>query len=245
MRFNKLFSIVLSLIILFAFTSCNQKIEKDTMSYDVAYNEFLNSNKWRKINLYNEGESEINSVEIVAQKIFDFDDNGIPELWFVAKTPGNKDSSKGEEISGFCTIDNNKVKILLKGYISGGTIGGETINILYDKEMSQHVIALIGYSRGFNGNMAWGEYYSLNNGLFDKVAQISQISQVGNQYEDIELQDPKLYYVEKESPLESSDDEKYITVYKVNEKQVSIEEFNQIKSRFVLPENEKFILQKI
>jgi hypothetical protein len=216
------------------------QIENQT-DYNTIYENFLKSKEWRKVK---QGEEpfEIDSVEVESKKIFDFDSNGIPELWFIAKTSGEASMGK-EEISGFCTITDNKVKILLSGYISGGTIGGDSVDIRFDKKTSEHVVGLTGYAGGFGGNMSWANYYSYKTGTLNQIIQFSQMSQIDEQYDDKELQDPALYYIEKENPFKSSGAKSYITIYKVNDKQITKEVYQKTVKRFILPGNKEFVIK--
>jgi hypothetical protein len=252
--------LIVSLVLVCAFTACGraqnsinpigdgstatteQGIQtENSEAYDVIYEDFLNSTKWREVEDTTQWDEpfEVNSVEIESKKIFDLDGDGVPELWFVARTPGD---GGGEEVSSFCTIIENEVKVLLSGYRSGGTIGGDWIGICFDNGTSKHIVGLFGYTGGFGGIMSWAVYYSYEEGTLNRIIDLNQMSQPGKQYDGEELQDPSLYFIEEDSVSFSG--EPYISVYKVNDKQVTKEAYEEVVDRFVDPKDKEFILEE-
>ncbi len=256
MKIKKTILFALFLSVICTLSSCGQLLDspddsvendskegKDNNSkeYNIIYDKYINSNEWKKVKQENKT-YDIDSVEIDFYKIYDFNNDGIPEFWYIARE-SDYDVEGGIELSGFCTIVDNNVKVLLTGYRSGGTIGGDSIKMYFDEETSHHVIGLTGYASGFGGKTSWAEYYTLKDASLNQLTHLSQISQMEDEYEDSELKDPSLYYVEKEAPFESSDAQSYITIYKVNNKQVTKEDFNKVKSRFVKPKDKNFIMK--
>ena len=130
------------------------------------YEAFLASKQWK---LMEDGAGDLVEwdFELTAHKIFDFDGDGVDELWLEASEPGGFD-----KFSGFYAIEDAQVKELLSGYITGGSIGGDEVAMFYDTQTKQHLVSVVGYAGGFGGNASYGTYYEYKNGHLREVLDL-------------------------------------------------------------------------
>jgi len=134
------------------------------------YEAFIESRQWT---FMEDGAGDLSEwdFELTARKMFDFDGDGVDELWIEASEPGGFD-----KFSGFYCIEDAQVKELLTGYITGGTIGGDEVAMYYDTQTKQHLAGLSGYAGGFGGNASYGTYYECENGQLREVLSLEMES---------------------------------------------------------------------
>ena len=141
------------------------------------YEEFLESREWA---LMEDGAGDLSEwdFELAAQKIFDFDGDGVDELWIEASEPGGFDL-----FSGLYTIESAQVKELLSGYVTGGSIGGNCVVAYYDTQTQQHIVSLVGYAGGIGGGggVRYGTYYEYENGQLREVLDLKLESLYGRE----------------------------------------------------------------
>ena len=159
------------------------------------------------------------AFEITAKRILDFNGDGTLDLWFraenissVTRWPSNRTNA----ITVFATIVDGEVMVLLRGYFTGGSIGGSYVTSAYAQETSEHLVVLSGFAGGFGGLMTGARFYHVHEGELAKLYSIEY-----------------WYYFETEL------EERFI----VNGEEVSAEVYNQISSRLINPTNEYFFLQ--
>jgi tetratricopeptide (TPR) repeat protein len=215
-----------------------RRSEPDIDEYELYY-QFMNSRQWAED--YRLGDYVgTTDIEITAYKIFDFDDNGTNELWLEAYAYDYRPRG----ISGFYTIEGGQVKNLLIGNLSGGSIGGDWVAVRFDAQTGNHLIGLEGFAGGFGGNSSWGEYFEYVNGQISGVFNIFTMSQVEYNFSETQLEDETLYYVEEHNLFsESEPQSRYITIYEIDNVQVTREAYEQIRTRLLNPSEEKFILK--
>jgi tetratricopeptide (TPR) repeat protein len=210
--------------------------------YEKIYTQYMDSKQWQvDYEPQDEYEStDMADYKITAHKIFDLDGNGIPELWFHAEASDEFAGPRGPERRDFfCAIQDSRVIQLLSGYISGGSIGGDEISILYDTEEQTHVVCKTGYAGGFGGSMSWIETYHYADGIISKDMGYSVLTQIASNYADGELDDPNLYYEDSGMTVGN---EPTFTVYKVNDVQVKRDVYEKTDSRFTDPITDEFKL---
>ena len=182
------------------------------------YEAFLESGNWVRIWCPQRGEmvSSVNNgrYEITAKRIFDFDGNGTLDLWFRAEDT----NSSIEVITGFATIVDGQVMLLLSGYASGGSIGGTFVTSAYNQETSEHVITRRGLIGGFGGRVHYADFYSMENGELTLLYSI---------------------WHESHWPAGGGEVEE---IFKVNSEEVSDEVYNQIAGKFIAPIDDYFVL---
>ena len=214
--------------------------ELSNMDYEKIYTEYMESAQWQdEYEPQDEYESDITDFKITTSKVFDFDDNGIPELWLHAESSNELGLGGPARRDIFCTIEGSNVIQLLSGYKSGGSMGGSEIAVYYDTKTLTHVICKEGYAGGFGGSLWWTEVYDFSNGSITEVTQYEGIDQIARNYVDGELDNPGWYY--------PSDREiggqALFTVYYVDGEQVQKETYDRVSNRFTAPINEGFKLQ--
>jgi len=149
---------------------------------ELLYLAFLESDYWLRVRcLQCCGELEpilnCGRWRITDKNIFDFDGDGVLDLWFRA-VGGERDFISprwSSSITGFATIKDDEVVLLLSGYTTGGSIGGDFVAFGYDQETLEYVIILNGFAGGFGGNSSSSRIYSMRNGELTKLYWISHI----------------------------------------------------------------------
>ena len=214
--------------------------ELSNADYERIYTEYMESTQWQdEYEPQDEYESDITDFKITTFKIFDLDDNGIPELWFHAESSNELGPGRPARRDIFCTIEGSNVIQLLSGYISGGSMGGEEITVYYDTKALAHVICKEGHAGGFGGSAEWTEVYDFSNGSITEVIQYQSINQIASNYVDGELDNSGWYYP---SDREIGGEALFI-VYYVDGEQVQKETYDRVSNRFIAPINEDFKLQ--
>ena len=105
-------------------------------------------------------------LEITASKIFDFDGDGISELWLEAY---ENSVMWGWGITGFYTVLDGEVTTVLSGEVSGGSIGGDRVVTSYDALLERHVLGKIGTVGGFGGQNTYSFYYDYAEGALTEL----------------------------------------------------------------------------
>jgi len=174
------------------------------------YYEFMRSDEWKKY-MAGDGNTYIDEeLEYLEYILVDIDGNGIKELWLKSKVWG---SIFPHSISGIYTIsENGTVEKIISGYETGGSIGGDWVDIAYDSETDSYLPALHGHVGGFGGNGTYDVYYTI--GGFSAGIIIADVRQ------------------------ETIND---ITAYYIYEEECSEEEFYERLSRFTVPEYDQYI----
>ena len=213
--------------------------ELSNVDYEKIYTEYMESTQWQdEYEPQDEYESDITDFKITTFKIFDLDDNGIPELWFHAESSDELGPGGTARRDIFCTIEGSNVIQLLSGYTSGGSIGGAEIAVYYDTKTLAHVICEEGHAGGF-GVRRDGLKYTIFYGSITEVIQYQSINQIASNYVDGELDNSGWYYP---SDREIGGEALFI-VYYVDGEQVQKETYDRVSNRFIAPINEDFKLQ--
>ena len=126
--------------------------------------------------------SPFGNARITDRLIFDFDDDGVRDLWFRAVLDERAFESPrwSNSITGFATIKDDEVVLLLSGYTSGGSIGGDFITFGYDQKTSEYVIVVNRFTGGFGGTHNGGSIYSMQNGELTRLYSFDYIFFWGN-----------------------------------------------------------------
>ncbi|MCL2387693.1 MAG: TraB/GumN family protein [Defluviitaleaceae bacterium] len=149
---------------------------------------------------------------ITDKNIFDFDGDGVLDLWFRAVW-GEEDFISprwSSSMTGFATIADGEVVLLSSGYTSGGSIGGDFVTFGYDQETSEYVLMLRGFMGGFGGNYNSANIYSMRNGELTRLYRIDNTF-LGAAHND-------------------GEDEH---IFRVNGEEVSYEVYTRIANRFL------------
>jgi len=185
---------------------------------ELLYLAFLESDYWLRVRcLQCCGELEpilnCGRWRITDKNISDFDGDGVLDLWFRAVW-GEEDFISprwSSSITGFATIKDDEVVLLLSGNTTGGSIGGDFVTFGYDQETLEYVIILSGFAGGFGGNSSSASIYSMQNGELIRLYWISHIYFWASHHDG---------------------EEKHI--FKVNGEDVCYEIYAQIVNRFLI-----------
>ena len=108
--------------------------------------------------------SYLEQYKTTAYKIFDFDGDGVLDLWFEAEE--NDDiQTQNRIITGLCTIANRKVELLLYGN-GGWNAGGNYVTVMKNKETSANVIVFVDSLGGYDSGIrvTRQRFYAMKNG---------------------------------------------------------------------------------
>ncbi len=188
---------------------------RSAQSANELYNEYISTGDFSKHKHYDGG-----GVPVVKSVIFDYDGDGMPELWVSSSC--DVGGPRNETFSEFCTIENGKVKRLLNCAESGGTIGGDYVGIEYSKSDDRLLISTAAYSGGWGGTSNSMVMYSLSGGTLKQEA--STASTIYNSHNNPEEQD--VYNVDDEDVTK----EKYESA-RDNYVFVSLDDFKKVLSQ--------------
>jgi hypothetical protein len=144
--------------------------EKERTPVNTLYTAYMESTDWAwQTHPYETSRGPLNSDEVsrfkvTASKIYDFDDDGVLDLWFKAEDSAD-DYSQRSVMTFYCTIADGRVKQLLNGF-SGRGRGGHHVTIMQHQELPMFVVAHIDTmgSRNLAGEIITISYYSIKNG---------------------------------------------------------------------------------
>ena len=140
----------------------------------MVYQSYLDSGKWKNNNIDRDTpHSSVGINDIKKQIYFDFDGDGILEMWMKISA---EHSAWPDTLSVFCTIKNGEVVELIKAEEGGGEIGGDYVTLVYSKKDDQFYIGNFGHSRGFGGVYGALTTYTMIDGILEKVAEYSAMS---------------------------------------------------------------------
>jgi len=200
------------------------------------YYEFMQSGEWKGDEVWlDEGNLEGQGIEITAYKIFDFDGDGVKELWLEAYD----NEFRRHAYSAFYKIEDGQVKRLLYGVLSGGSMGGDWVTVRYDTYTEKHLLSLIGSFGGFGGRSSTGKYYEYENGELNEAFSMLTMYQTAKNYREEDLEG--LYYVDEDDDREP--EWRTITIYEIDDERVTKEAFEQMRERLIEPIDDTFILR--
>jgi|GEM_PF-5832318 len=176
------------------------------------YEAFLKSGQWA---LLQDGAWDLleRDFELTAYKVFDFDGDGVDELWLEASKSDGFDKH-----SGFYTIENAQIKELLSGYLSSGSSGGDYVAMYYDAQTQQHLAGLVGNTNGFDRFAIYGTYYEYKNGQLREVLDLTLTSG----YEEIDSE--TVYTVNGKQTTEEEHNQAYARLTKPTDKKFLLED---------------------
>ena len=133
------------------------------------YHAFMDSKDWA---VYKDdfGAHHLPELFPTNYTIFDFDNNGVEELWLEGY---NYSGMSPYGISGFYTIEAGSVVTLLSLYLSDGSVGGEWLGMYYDTTTNRHVVGVSGHAGGFGGTASWNKYYDYINGTLTLITELT------------------------------------------------------------------------
>lgn len=154
-----------------------EKYYKETQSM---YDKYL-ENKVEKIN----NQQEYADCKATEKKVFDFDDDGVLDLYYKIQYEDKMICSTGTQ-EGLCTISDNKVVELFAEGEGGQIDYGENsyISTAYSKDLSKHVICVIGF-RYEGAFELFHNYYSMENGKLKPLDKLLCFATYENNYLEV------------------------------------------------------------
>ena len=193
-------------------------VKTETLDSEAVLIEYMDSGQWLvdllgpdiedEWGLFAGEEPETCELEITNFKIFDFDGDGINELWLEAY----EDSVTWSwGMSGFYAVVDGEVKNLIIGQQTGGSLGGDYVVMGYDIANKRHIIMKSGFVSFVDeprGQITYSSYYDYFNGELRFIAALENT-----------------FYVDEKIPRE----------YFVDVMPVSEEEYFDMEARFREP----------
>jgi len=180
---------------------------------ELFYIDYMNSNRWLEDYVPRGGEEvepqDLADYKIKRYTVFDLDGDGVEELLFSAV------GEWGDASYIFCRRTEDGVEQLLQGYVSSGTVGGETVEILFDTTTDEYVLCMCGWASGFGGMTRWIYVYDYVGGVVTPRTSVSMSTYTSENYELEELEDPLVYAGENDM----------YTTYGIDGERVTIEEW--------------------
>lgn len=140
-----------------------------------------------------------------------------------------------ESYSGLFIFRDGQVEQLISGYECGGSLGGDYVCFLYDREEDTWKPGTWGNWGGFGGYSGGGHVYALREGRAVEENSFSHCNQTTGNYDEEELlENAELFYDEEDRPFtrETILEAGNVTEYSVCGTQVSVEEYQTVRERY-------------
>ncbi|MCM1118060.1 MAG: WG repeat-containing protein [bacterium] len=143
-----------------------------------------------------------------------------------------------ESCSGLYTVRDGEVKQLLSGYECGGSMRGDYVCFMHDREEDTWKPGIWGRMGGFGGYLTYREVYTLQDGEATQESSVSCYNHsVGDCDQEELMENAELFYDAKDNPytaetileLESTEN---VTEYSVNDRRVAMEVYSAEKERY-------------
>lgn len=141
-----------------------------------------------------------------------------------------------ESCSGLFTVRDGEVKQLLSGYECGGSMRGDYVCFVYDREEDTWKPGIWGCMGGFGGFLTYREVYTLQDGEATQEVSVSCYNHSVYDCDEEDLvENAELFYDVRENPytaetiLEAIDN---VTEYSVNDRRVTHGEYCAEKERY-------------
>jgi|GEM_PF-6363557 len=197
--------------------------EPQKPDYARLYGDYITAEKWRTEDEYlpEYARFELSNEEyfVGGWDMIDVDKDGVPEMWL---TIVHEDWTMGS-FDFFFMTDGTTVTPLVGTYMSGGTVGGEMLDIAYDKERDTFMLASLGHAGGFGGFAGYYTVWDWSGGVLTKVADFDYIEQAKEDYSIEAQNDPNL--------VEIADG--YCARFSIGDKSVPQEEYEALVERYL------------
>ena len=137
--------------------------------------------------------------------------------------------------SGLFIARDGQVEQLIDGHTNDGTMGGDEVRFLFDKEEGVWKVGTMGSLGGFGGYAYDGKVYTLRDGrAVPEISFMSYNQTAGNYNEDELLENAELFYDQNDTPhtqdtiLEAG----YVREYLIEDQRVPVEEFRAREERY-------------
>ena len=185
------------------------------------YLSYLTSGEWQENFINKIHENYLEEMEITATSMFDFDGNGVYELWYEANTVYGYPS-----VSSVLTIESGKVKNILTCSTRGSTIERSDIRFFRDSNKEEDVIGLIEREDEIFGKSESYSFYNYSNAKLTSVKYFEKTTMLI----DVDLSDnddSADYGYEFNSAIESDYNGTKSHIYFIDKKQVSKETYQE------------------
>lgn len=138
--------------------------------------------------------------------------------------------------SGFYCIEDNQLQELLIGYECGGSIGGNYVNLWYDKMEKLIKLGSTGTYGGFGGNALDADIYDYEKGSLKAPLSFSRVRQSVANYGEELVQNAHLFYDDSNIPYteDSILQAEIVIAYYVNGEQTTLENYTEsFSNRFL------------
>lgn len=137
--------------------------------------------------------------------------------------------------SGLFIARDGQVEQLLDGYTGSGTLKGDQVRFLFDKEEGAWKVGTMGSWGGFGGYAYGGDVYILRDGRAEvEISFMSYNQTTGNYGDDELLEDAELFYDQEDTPYTQDTilEAGYVREYLIEGQRVPVEEFRALEEQY-------------
>lgn len=137
--------------------------------------------------------------------------------------------------SAFFAAEDRRPEQLLSGYQCGGSLGGDFVHLLFDREDEVVKMGVSGEFGGFGGNSYRHTIYSYETGEMEKEKSFYTVTQeMGNFLPQELLEHPEMYFDETGNPYTKDTilEAEYLSEYKIDEVQITPERYDEQLRRY-------------
>lgn len=211
------------------------KIKVDTFNEAAIYTKYLKDGGYENFNAYSMNK-KYTSYFKVESCLADINNDEIAELLITimnTKYPGPRGYHTNDAL---LTIKDGKVEILLMAESSGGTMGGDSLSLRYDKNNNRYVVLYNSVGRdGVWANVSITDIY---NGTNKFSSSVKQLKTEGYNLES-DIYKTYISKVKNETSLYYHEDN-YFRYYQIDGKYVPKNSYNDLYNSFVVPSDEKY-----
>lgn len=121
--------------------------------------------------------------------------------------------------SAFLSIENGRSEQLVSGYECGGSMGGDFVNLWFDREEQDVKIGISSSAGGFGGRASGLKIYSYKKGIVETINDFHTVTQKTDLFlGEALLEDPELFFDERDNPYTKDTilEAEYVSEYRIN-----------------------------
>lgn len=139
--------------------------------------------------------------------------------------------------SAFLSIEEGRLEQLVSGYECGGSMGGDYVNLWFDREEEDVKIGISSSAGGFGGRASGLEIYSYKKGIVETINDFHTVTQETDLFLGQELlENPELFFDERGNPYTKDTvlEAEYVSEYRINEEQTTPGQYYEQLERYRL-----------
>lgn len=137
--------------------------------------------------------------------------------------------------SAFLSIEEGRLEQLVSGYECGGSMGGDFVNLWFDREEQDVKIGVSSSAGGFGGRASGLEIYSYKKGIVETINDFHTVTQETDLFlGEALLEDPELFFDERDNPYTKDTilEAEYVSEYRINGEQTTPGQYYELLERY-------------